>query len=556
MNRITTDKQRRELDERIDRGVPTQLNFPECNAAILHMLRALELYWLNIERIRHAQGDAVAEVQLDIATDAAHLCFMWIHKLVSVVRALTVSVATTTKDLEECKELVALAARYAEMCDVMGILWLNQVATTEVVSGEIELDYTADQIRYQAAQWLWRLELTPDVPFPKNAIDELQKAIANLTPESIDQAVLSKLDPAIFKAIHSHVIDLSNNLWQLPNSMDLSAFSTHEFGEFWTALRTIVGVHKFVFNGVVDRNIDAAVPVLTPKQWCEIIADMSGLTHDKVTAIIDYLTYDMSLIQKTGDKKHKTEAICLPFFKLGAQQLAASPLLVLNSSAERNLFDLAMTREGAKYDRLKESKESQWSEDLAARFKKYGLVAVPLLEYPGGDIDLFVMDPKIKVALVVQLKWLLMNRIKSGHVDDALTAFDQAKRAVRWIEENPKDAAERLKLTTIEVTSVQLRPLAVIKESLLNGFAVDPDVPLLNGTIFDALIDYTKGDLNRLWQILFTEQSHLPVADRDFEVKEGFVPIDGKSFGDVRFKRPELHALSRSPWNWRSIISP
>jgi hypothetical protein len=225
--------------------------------------------------------------------------------------------------------------------------------------------------------------------------------------------------------------------------------------------------------------VHAAVAVLKPEEWAELIADISGLDLETVRYMVDYLTYDYSLVKKTEDKKHKSEAMCSPFYGLGAEQLAASSLVVLNSNAERNLFDLACAKEGTKYDPLKKAKEEQWSIDLAQRFEKYGFVAKPQAAYPGtpgirgGDIDVFVFVLKTKQALIVQLKWLLMNSIKSGHVKTAYEAFDQARRAIAYIKANPKDAARRLGLSEDDLKAATFLPLAVIKESNLHGFATD-----------------------------------------------------------------------------------
>jgi hypothetical protein len=539
---ITTDEQRAVIDKQIDKGEPASLPFAERNAAILHVLRCLELCWCEIERIRRNQGDAVAEVELDIATDALHFCLKWINELLPKVDSLTDLPQSKKEDIAQCSQLIETARRYAEMCDVMGILWLNKIETIENASGEIELKFTPEQLRYQAAQWLWRLDQIPNVPLPEVAIKQLQNTLAKLSPADIDHRVLTRIDREIVRALHPNVRDLSDALWQLPKPLPLSKFTTKEFSDFWIALRTIVGVHRYIFNTVEGTNVDAAVAVLKPDEWAALIAEISGLNIDVVRYIVDYLTYDYSLVKKTEDKKHKSEAMCFPFFRLGEEQLAASSVIILNSSAERNLLDLASAKEGTTYDGVKKTKEDQWSIELAERFEKFGLIAKAQVEYPGkpgGDIDLFVFDRKTKQALIVQLKWLLMNRIKSEHVKEANKAFNQARRAIAYIKGNNKDAASRLGVSEAELKAATFLPLAVIKESNLHGFVTDPEIPILNGIMFDAVIAESAGDLSKLWQIVSTDRSFLPRQGKDFVSRNAYVPYDGKPFAGARFSRPQ-----------------
>ncbi len=540
---ITTDEQRKVINDQIDEGQPRSLPFDERNTGILNVLRCFELCWCDIERIRRKHGDAVAEVELDVATDALHQCLKWLSELVSNVESLKNLPHTTTENISQCAELIQAARRYAEMCDVMGILWLNKIETIEHSSGDIELQYTPEQMQYQAAQWLWRLERVPDVPFPDGVIKQLQLDVAKLSIKDVDFRVVTVIDPALIEALHQNVTDLSEPLWQLPKPLPLSSFTTFEFSRFWIALRTIVGVHKYIFNALEAVNVDAAIAVLKPDEWAELITRISGLDNDVVRCIINYLTYDYSLIKKTNDKKHKSEAMCFPFFRIGDKQLAASSLIVLNSNAERNLLDLASAKEGTTYDGVKKAKEEQWSLDLALRFKKFGLIAKPQVAYPGkpgGDIDLFVFDQNTKQALIVQLKWLLISRIKSGHIKEVNTAFEQSRRAISYIKVNTKDAAGRLGVSEADLRAAKFLPVAVMKESNLHGFATDLEIPILNSLMFDAVIEKTAGDLSELWQIISTDRSFMPQQGRDFVARRAYVPEDGKPFAGVRFTRLRL----------------
>ena len=176
---------------------------------------------------------------------------------------------------------------------------------------------------------------------------------------------------------------------------------------------TIAAVQRVLYRAVSNVSVQSAVPVAQREQWIDLLSELSGLSHSLVANIVDFLIYEFDTTRKAKNR-HAAEAISQPFFRLSSDQLALSCFMVLSSSAERNLFDLASAKL-QKYDDVKKLKENQGSRDLADRFKKFGLHALAQIEYSNGesgDIDLFVIDCSSKVALVVQLKWLLMDRME------------------------------------------------------------------------------------------------------------------------------------------------
>ncbi len=549
---MTTADKRRALDTKIDGGIPSALPFPERNAAIVHLLRSLEQHWLHLESLRQTTGDAICEVAIDLSREGAHLCLQWMHEKIAKTEPMEASIETTAKDVNSCIELIIEGGRYGEMCDVMGMLWLEKIDTKEISPSELELIYTPEQKQYEAAQWLWRLQSTPQVPWPIQAMTELQTTIGRFTADDIDEHIVLKLNRDIVRGFQDNVREMSDKLWQLPDAMNLGVCTTSEFKDFWVALRTVAAVHKLLFNAVASRSSQAAVPIFIKEEWVNLLSELSGLDSAKVGRLVDYLTYDYSLTQK-GKDKHATEAMSQPFFAMSSEQLALSCFFVLNSNAERNLFDLTSSKQPSLYDRLKKSKEVQWAEALAQRFRDLGIHAVAEENYPGGDIDLFVIDLRSGVSLVIQLKWLLHDRIKDGHVKEARKAFSQAKGAIDWIRANPSIAARKLGVSEAQLQLAQIHPMAVMKESILNGMATDPEVPILSGVILDFLIDETEGDIGRIWQAVFTDRSILPVEGPDFIMEPGFAPYNGVAFGGVRFKLPKAK-LPTGKTGWKPTI--
>lgn len=533
---MLNNEQKKSLDDRIDGGLPTALPFEDRKSALLHLLRATEVRRNGVEQLRQRYGEAVAETSLDITREALHHCLGWIHQRVAKLSesdGLTVP-RTTEADVDYCLSLLQVAADYSEISDVMTMLWLDRVEIKHHADDDIELAYSSEQIAFEAAQWLWRLNFK-EVPPPRDALNDLQRWINGDKSFALDESLIFRIPHDVLAKMNHGMIKHSENLWQLPGVIDFESFSTNDFRQVWITLMTLAVIPRVVFNAT--NNVHVSIPVGTRESWLALISGVSGVQSERVRTIFDLLTYELDSTLK-GTNKHKSESISQPIYQIDTNLFALSSMYVLISSAERNLFDLLSAKLPEVYDRRKDEKERQWAEHLVSQFKAHGFIALHQRKYSDGDIDVFVYDKSKKIGLVIQLKWLLLDRIKSRHLSEATKCIKQARDACRWISENPQSASSLLGLKLDDVIQGKFLPLAVLKEGLLNGFVSSPDVPLLSGNIFDSYLAKHGNDLQKLWN-LAQERRFLPIKDYHYKIGD-FAYIPEKPFNGVRFKRRRL----------------
>lgn len=335
----------------------------------------------------------------------------------------------------------------------------------------------------------------------------------------------------------------SDALWQLTAGMDFETFTIADFRSFWNALMTLAVVPRLFFNATGDVNV--SIPVGPKEDWIKLLSSISGLELSTVQAMFDLLTYTFESTTKKRNRR-TADSISQPIFEIDTNIVTISSMYILVSNAERNLFDLISAKLPALYDRRKDEKEEQWAQSLAQRFAQQGFVSLAQRKYDsgGGDIDAFVYDRSTKVGLIIQLKWLLFDRVKSRHLDDATKCVSQAKNAALWIAANPELAQQLLGLTREEIAEGKFLLLAVLKEGLLNGFVNDPQVPLISGNILDSYVAKYGKDLEKLWNVA-SEGRFLPVKDYHYRLGDiSYIPQ--KPFNGIRFKRHRI--IPKEEW--------
>lgn len=541
---MLTDDNKKRLNDQLDAGLPATLSFGDRKSAFIHVLRSAEVRRSQVEQVRQRYGDAIAEQILDITREALHHCISWICGLVPTDSdgAPCSIPKTNDPDITYCLSLLQTAADYSEASDVMTMLWLDRVEINHEADDEIELAYTAQQIDFEAAQWLWRLT-AKEIPAPREAINDLQTWIYEQDKSTFDESVIFKIPEGILSHVNDGMKPTSDRLWQLPGVMDFEAFTTDDFRRFWNALMTLAVIPRLFFNATSDPNV--SIPIGSKNSWISLLSNLSGIEQSKTLAMFDLLTYSFESTTKQRNRR-AADSISQPIFKIGDDLFAVSSMYVLVSNAERNLFDLAAAKMADLYDRRKDEKEKQWAESLCKSFEQRGFIAVPQKKYDNGagDIDVLVYDRARKVGLIIQLKWLLFDRVKSGHLKDANKCIKQAKDAASWIVGNPDLAQQLLGIDREEITEGKFFLLAALKDGLLNGFIYDAQVPLLSGNILDAYVAKYGDDLEKLWtfaregRFLAVKNYHYQLGDMSY--------IPQKPFNGIRFKRRRI--MPKEAW--------
>jgi hypothetical protein len=335
--------------------------------------------------------------------------------------------------------------------------------------------------------------------------------------------------------------------WELPGTMVLDGFMLDDFRQFWIALRTLASITTYVSRnpGVAGQILYAStVPVVTKAELVEYIASVSGLNPLLIATLVDYFTFDLC-----NNLQRRPHASLQPIFPLGSNQLALSSVFILESNVERNVFDLLNIKNEKRYDKLKDLKEEEWSNQLIDKLIKDGLVAKPQMKYAKtkqGEtkLDLIAIDLHKKIGLVFELKWQLGGGfIKAHHREYLRVGFGQAQRACDWVCNNLALTEEKLGLPKDSLKGVEFHPILVAKETLMNGHVQDETVPLICGRLLDWVLKKTNSDLTALWYVA-SERSYLPQKGVHFGEESREIP----PFNGIVFIQPKT-IKGRKEWN-------
>lgn len=535
------------IDAQIDAGIPQTLPFTGIQHAVAALLFASEVRWRNFDlEIARLHGIEASEVASDVSREALHWAVMWSHqKLKNCDENIGFSIAEA--DIANAFQLLHVAAEYSELCDLMVGTFQSQVEVKQISDHVLAWCPTPEQLAFEAAQWLWRGVAAAGADDLEDPCLRLIEWVNNQGEKlPIDSSMVFKIPIDILKEIQQLLVPVAESRWQLPNDIDLKLFTKNQFKIFWLALMTAAVPHRRIYaeTGIVN----CAVPIGSLEQWTSLIVSLSDLDVKIVSTLIKFLSYSIETTKKVVHKR-TANIISQPFFALDENMLALSAFMTLGSSAERNLFDLLSNKMSDEYEHIKDLKEEQWAGHLANRFSKLGFHAVPQRKFPdrGGDVDLFVFDSSKKLGLVVQLKWFLVDRIKSTHLEQGTSAIDQAKASVAWIKNSPDQASKVLNVPVENLRQARLLPIGIIKEGLLGGYLWNEEVPLISDTVFEHAFEKFDGDIEKIWNYAH-DHKFLPQLGQHYKADRiASVPASGNPFNGVNFQKPLLEKLA--DWN-------
>jgi|GEM_PF-3070310 len=545
MTLLKTDKLR--IDAQIDAGIPSTLPFTGIQHAVAALLFGAEVRWRHWDiEILRLHGLEASEVAGDISREALHWAVIWSHQKLGACVGDT-GFSLTEKDIENAYQLLHLAAEYSELCDLMVGTFQAQVEVKQVSENVLEWCPSPEQLAFEAAQFLWRGVQAREAADAKDPCGGLISWINDQGDAlDLDSSLVFRIPVDILNEIQVGLVTVSERRWQLPENIELSLFTTSQFKKFWLALMTAAVPHRRIYAETGVPN--CALPIGSIEQWNSLLASLSGLKPDVVSTMMSFLTYSIETTQKVLHKR-TADIISQPFFQLNENILALSTFLTLSSSAERNMFDLLSNKMSDEYEGIKDLKEEQWATSLANRFLKFGLHALSQRKIPdqGGDVDLFVFDSTNNIGLVVQLKWFLVDRIKSTHLEQGTSAIDQANASVDWIRNSTEQASKVLNVPVENLKQAKLLPLGIIKEGLLGGYLWNDEIPLISDTVFEHAFSKFGRDINEIWNYAHNKR-FLPELGRHYKADRIVsVPASGRPFNGVSFQKPLLEKLT--DWN-------
>ena len=542
MRNLLSNQEKKQLETRVDAGLPDVILFTEGSHPIWTILQAAEIRNMHHDwKIRHMHGNAAAAVASDLTREAIDHALKVVCKDVLPEK---VSFDLSEADLKVAYDLIQHCVDYCEMKDITAISWHKGVDLIQIDNHEYLLRMPDDLIAHEAAHYLWmNNRTTSEPPAPREALDQLQDWFNDPQSKTSGrpEQVLFTVPLEILLEIQKSMAVYCEQHWQLPEIPRAEGFDLQQFRTLWPALCTCAVIPRILFKA--NETVNFSVPLGIKEQWVVLLSNLTQLEKTVVTELIDLLTFSIGTME-SGKGVMCAGAICQPFYNVGSE-LALSSLLTLGSSAERNLFTLLANKSSQTYDKIKKQKERQWSRELVAAFRRKGVHAVDQKvmetnERVHGDIDLFLFDKRDRIALLIQLKWLLVDKIKSNQMREAEKGIRQANDALDWIEANTDHAAQLLQISEQDLEGTKILPLVVLREGMLNGFVQDENVPVVSNEIFAFYTKALSGDLSSLWQNL-KDKNYLPVEGADYSLgKEGIAPANQVPFTGLIFRKHQI----------------
>jgi len=268
-----------------------------------------------------------------------------------------------------------------------------------------------------------------------------------------------------------------------------------------------------------------------------------------VSAILRDLTFTQELY-RAG--RRQPDITCQPFFPLGHDLVALSGSLLVDSNAERNLWDLLSIIRPALHSTLRNKKEEYWIPGLTGSLSHYGLTCRTRIPVQLGnektDLDVLILDRARGFGLGCQLKWLTApDRIRDVEYTDRelRTGVDQAELSRRWLLTKPVSLTSRLGITAQELAGMRFE-VAVLSKNTLGSSSVyrrAPGVPVITERLLTWVLgEPHRATLQTLWKVA-SDRSYFAIPNIHYSDEN-----TEAEFAGVHFTGEALGMLLRQPW--------
>jgi hypothetical protein len=542
------------LDERIDAGIAsfTVLQMPR-PIVLLQLLRLYEDHLrLGIPQMVDAGDTESFSAARKMAQDGMNCALVWSAQ--QTPKSDLVDLELHDDAYELCIPMFMGAMQYSHVWDLMVLLFQGRASGEWSSVNRIELRYTDPlSSEFDVAG---RVVAPPDPPGHRDRVksqaSSFEELLLKLNPRHVGGGKVGyELPPDVFgqmKEIHRNLL---SHLWELDPSWDFGGYTLSQFREVWLSLVTFSFAHQYACwrSGAIGGGIRSLVPVKKIERWEKDLARWSGVSLPAVRQIINDLTFAVDL---HGPGIKNPDVTYQPVVPLGQDLLALSSSLVLDSNAERNLWDLLSITKPGIHGKLRNEKERHWEAQLVPWLEGLGLECWPRLPVKLGseetDLDLLIIDRSRKFGLGCQLKWLTApDRIRDvGYTDKELVAgLDQADLSLRWLMGKPNGLEGKLRMTKDEVAEIHFEAAVLSKNAL--GSSVchrkAPNIPVITERLLKWILgDPYRESLAALWHTS-RKRSYFPVlgehySDEDFEA----------DFNGVEFRAVALGMRNLKPW--------
>lgn len=551
----------RAVDNRIDAGIADfgiwKLPRP---VVLLHLLRYYEDY------LRLGLPGLIGTDDVDSylagrknAQDAMQFALAWAAERTPPSDDVDLELRSDAYEL--CLPMFEGAIAYSHVWDVMVLLFQERARGEWDGPDRIKVSYK-DPLASEF-DVAGRLVAPPDPPGFRDRIGPepaaFRKLVGKMKPRDVGGGKVGyELLPDIFDAMKAVHRDLLSHLWELDGSWDVGGYTLVQFREVWLSLVTLCFAHQLACwnSGAMGGGIRSLVQVKGTSRWEKDLARRSGIAETAVSRIIADLTFTPEL-HRPGKKQ--PDVTYQPFVPLGQGLLALAGSLVLDSNAERNLWDLLSIIRPKVHSDLRNRKERYWADELRPWLESLGLESATglAISFAGknSDLDLLIIDRARSFGLGCQMKWLTApDRIRDvGYTDkELIVGTRQAELSLKWLESKPEVIRQKFGLTADELAAIRFQA-AVLSKNFLGSSVVyrqAPDIPVITERILKWILggDPHDAPLEALWRT-GKSRSYFPIAgvhyeDLDFEA----------SFAGIAFFGAALGMNTLKAWNPASDI--
>lgn len=336
-----------------------------------------------------------------------------------------------------------------------------------------------------------------------------QKLMDEAVPKYDTPDMFYMNEPIAFCKLLSNFLHSNfSHAWNFDPTWDFGGYTAADFRSAMEALMSQVKARRIVHDRMIQQHqgasfAQALLPIAAKNTFVHNLHLITGLGNGKLEKIIDDMTLRKGHVFKLDDIPH------MPFFELSNGQICWSLFFTEYMQPELSIWRVLNIIRNSDVDKYKRKKEKiqihALQEDLFNRagFDRQSVICNIQVPKPyDSEIDMLLLDEKDKFGIVVQLKWVVPPiAIKNYHTDfDELSGgLLQADKCLRWIMEQPQEAALKLSISQSLLKACEIKSVVVGRNSMAKGRLEDAEHPVINELIMRWYLLEKKVSLREFW---------------------------------------------------------
>lgn|GEM_PF-1413559 len=537
-----------EVDRQIDDGIPIdELKAIPRNVMVLALLQQFEDF--NRITIPQLVGNGPGHHEkTKLIQDAMHFAMTWVYQYCAADVPISSFPKSLTKHYIFAFHLIRIAENYSVAWDLLsllrrGALRAARSADSTIILTRASEDTGAFEVSDSIINGCDDPYDVPDNPFCGIKLADLlsEAKVRKASKHHIQYDFPSTSFFRLQRSLDVH----ESRLFQLEPSWEAGSYTFSDLRSFFVALKAYCCIHSMICLQshevrVAGGGLADLILCKRPSAWANQMTRLCGLPFAKTKAIIDDLTFDPSLYL-TGKKAH----VCYqPFHALTENVLALSNELVWVSNVERNHWNLLEKLRPTLQSSLKNEKENTFIGGLKTELEKLGCRVSDRIRFYGandqllGDIDLLVLDERLKFGLVCEVKWFnAPDRISevASCISQLKEAIAQVRTARTWASDHRTALAQRLNLVEDYFDGWQIEGAVISKNFTGNGQARDIAIPIISERLlFWILRDPHQFHIRILWQTC-VDRGYLPVLAGHYDEEDMTVDFNGVTLKAINY---------------------